>query len=88
MKKYSNRNTLRKFLTYAAICLFFAACLHIPTDHSFLSVNTRQCVGCGDCSNTCPTTAISVIEGTAFIDPSECIECGKCVEVCNWDAIY
>ncbi len=49
-------------------------------------VITSECVKCGLCIDTCPTSAI--IEGEdQYIITEACINCGKCEEVCPIDAI-
>jgi len=67
--------------------MFVISCLSGPNVAAFLSVNSNQCTGCGDCVSVCKTDAIRIINNKAVIDPSECVECGKCVERCPEDAI-
>ena len=43
---------------------------------------TFSCLGYGDCAAVCPQAAISVENGTAYIDPRKCIGCGICVREC------
>lgn len=45
-----------------------------------ITINQAKCIGCGDCADACPLTAI-------FIDPlrkkaTVCIHCGECVDWC------
>jgi len=49
-------------------------------------VDADQCVGCGLCTDVCPTDAISV-NGKAEIDHKKCTGCGACVDECSQDAI-
>ena len=49
-------------------------------------VNTRVCIACRGCAESCPVGAIR-IEGHAVIDRSRCIECFCCMEACPADAI-
>lgn len=67
--------------------LILAAC-SAPSVGAFLSVNAKQCIGCGECTDVCETKAIRMVNGKAVIDPASCVECGKCVVVCPKDAIY
>lgn len=46
-----------------------------------------DCVGCGDCVEVCPVSAIEVINGKAVIDNDKCINCSICVGTCTYDAI-
>ena len=50
------------------------------------AVETKKCVGCGNCLTICPVTAITfiVINGFQYpiINSDECINCGKCEKVC------
>ena len=41
-----------------------------------------SCLGCGDCAAVCPTGAICMESGIAYVDPEACIGCGKCVKTC------
>ena len=38
-----------------------------------------NCVGCGACTATCPTGALSIEDGTISVDESKCIHCGNCL---------
>ncbi len=50
------------------------------------SVETRKCVGCGNCLSACPVSAINFSHVNGFvypaIDQQKCIRCGKCDRVC------
>lgn len=50
-------------------------------------VDIEKCTACETCIDTCPTEAISMVDGHAFIDVDECIECGSCAEECPEEAI-
>jgi len=45
------------------------------------------CVGCGTCVETCPNSAMTVVDGIAVNDKSKCILCGYCAPVCPQFAI-
>ena len=48
------------------------------------------CVNCAQapCIEVCPTEAVSMVEGPAFIDEDACIECGSCEAECPYEAIF
>jgi len=52
-------------------------------------INKELCTGCETCLPYCSVEAISMDEGTAFIDPGRCTECYVCIrnEVCPCGAI-
>ncbi len=52
-------------------------------------VNRNLCAGedCTECVDVCPTDAISMVGGRAYIDPEECIECSACEAECPFEAI-
>ncbi|NLW07321.1 MAG: 4Fe-4S binding protein [Clostridia bacterium] len=41
-----------------------------------------RCKGCTNCIKRCPTEAIRVREGKAYIIQERCIDCGECIRVC------
>jgi len=49
-------------------------------------VNQDRCTGCGTCIDVCPSEAIIIREGKAFIG-MECMDCGACPRVCPEGAI-
>ncbi len=40
------------------------------------------CLGCGDCKNVCPESAIIVEGKLSKVDPDACISCGACISAC------
>lgn len=44
--------------------------------------NREKCKGCVHCLQCCPTQAIRVRDGRAFILEERCIDCGECFRVC------
>jgi len=41
-------------------------------------VDSKKCIGCQLCVNSCPVKAISMKSGKAVIDADKCINCGIC----------
>ncbi len=62
-------------------------------DPMIATVRAEACTWCGDCLQTCPYDAISLVppgadgRQVAGIDPTGCKGCGGCVPVCPEDAI-
>lgn len=45
-----------------------------------------KCKCCTNCIKRCPTQAIRLIEGKAFIHSDKCIHCGECIKICPYGA--
>ncbi len=45
------------------------------------------CTGCAKCEEICPAHAITVVDGTAVVDPGKCIRCYCCHELCEHGGI-
>ncbi|TDW25772.1 pyruvate formate lyase activating enzyme [Breznakia blatticola] len=41
------------------------------------------CVDCGECIPTCPTHALSKVNGKVVWDSSKCVDCDTCIKVCK-----
>ena len=50
-------------------------------------VTEKNCTGCVECENICPTGAIIVMNKKAVIKKEACIACMCCHEVCRFNAI-
>lgn len=53
-----------------------------------LRIDPDICVGCTHCVNKCPTGALRIRGGKAFLHPNWCVDCGECLKVCPAKAIY
>lgn len=53
------------------------------------SFGSELCRGCKKCAvaESCPTKAVSVVNGKAVIDTSKCTSCGVCVGKCPFGAV-
>ncbi len=47
-----------------------------------VTLDPDRCKGCTHCIKRCPTEAIRVRDGKAYIISDRCIDCGECVRVC------
>ncbi len=45
-----------------------------------------NCKGCTNCIKNCPTEAIRVRDGKAWINSQRCIDCGECIRKCPYFA--
>lgn len=52
-----------------------------------LKINETLCTGCGVCTRVCPSGAITLFLGKAFVEQSKCLGCERCIRVCPRGAI-
>ncbi|MBQ8868552.1 MAG: 4Fe-4S binding protein [Oscillospiraceae bacterium] len=50
-------------------------------EHS-VYLDVSKCNGCTTCLRRCPTEAIRIRDGHAYIIQDRCIDCGECIRVC------
>ncbi|NLW85175.1 MAG: 4Fe-4S binding protein [Phycisphaerae bacterium] len=50
-------------------------------------VEASTCTGCESCVDSCPSEAIEMKNGKAFVDAEKCVDCGVCVDECPVEAI-
>ncbi len=62
------------------------ACDSCPIDKFIVTDACRNCVA-HHCINSCPKSAIMVVQNRAYIDKSKCVECGMCKRSCQYGAI-
>lgn len=46
----------------------------------------NKCRCCTNCMRKCPTQAIRLVNGKAFINNAKCIHCGECIKTCPYGA--
>ncbi|HZJ56908.1 MAG TPA: [Fe-Fe] hydrogenase large subunit C-terminal domain-containing protein [Clostridia bacterium] len=51
-----------------------------------VTLDEDKCMGCTNCIKRCPTEAIRVRDGKAYIIAERCIDCGECIRVCPYHA--
>lgn len=59
----------------------------LSTYHS-VTLDVDKCKGCTNCIKGCPTEAIRVRNGRAYIIENKCIDCGECIRICPNSAKY
>ena len=52
-----------------------------------LVVESRLCVGCGQCVLVCELGALAAPRGETAVDDELCTRCGVCIEYCPVDAL-
>ncbi len=53
-----------------------------------VTLDVEKCKGCTNCIKGCPTEAIRVRNGKAYILDNKCIDCGECIRICPNNAKY
>lgn len=55
---------------------------HQAAQHDLPDHCSYGCAGFGDCAQACRFDAISIVDGTAKVDPDKCVGCQACVFTC------
>ena len=50
-------------------------------------VDKGTCTGCEACIDSCPSEAIEMKDGKAFVVADKCVDCGVCIDECPVEAI-
>ena len=50
-------------------------------------IEEEKCTGCESCVSECPSEAIKMVNGKAFVEADQCVDCGVCVDACPVEAI-
>lgn len=50
-------------------------------------INTKACIGCGQCVRHCANQGVNIIDKKAVIDEEKCLGCGYCIAYCPKNAI-
>lgn len=62
--------------------IFFQGCnIHCAYCHN--PETQKLCINCGECIKTCPSKALSMIDGKVFWDEEKCSNCDACINVCT-----
>ena len=56
--------------------------------HHALKISEKECTGCTHCVKVCPTEAIRLKAGKAYLYENRCVDCGECFRVCPVNAIF
>ncbi len=54
----------------------------MKVDHKEHNLCTSGCCGLGSCTRVCRFGAITLVNGTAYVDPEKCVGCRDCIREC------
>jgi ferredoxin len=78
---------MRVIAALVVLCLLLGSAFAVAKLMS-AEVDGDKCLGCEDCLERCPVSAIALNDqGTAVVDKEKCTGCKKCVDVCPNEAI-
>jgi len=60
----------------------FASCTAANLGFGGPSACNYACIGLGECAESCPFDAITMVDGFPKVDPDKCVACGTCVRAC------
>ncbi len=84
VKKFTLPSNIKTEMINSAIFKFV---LNPLIANSELYIETKKCMGCGLCIDSCPAEAITIQHNKASIDRHKCFKCYCCHEICSQHAI-
>ena len=60
----------------------FASCTAAGLAFGGPSACNYACIGLGECAESCPFDAITMVDSFPQVNPDKCVGCGTCVKVC------
>ena len=60
----------------------FASCTAANLGFGGPSSCNYSCIGLGECAESCPFDAITMVDGFPVVNPDKCVACGTCVRAC------
>jgi NAD-dependent dihydropyrimidine dehydrogenase PreA subunit len=52
-----------------------------------MQIIAEKCTGCGVCVETCPNSALQLVNGLAILEQAACTQCQACIDACPEGAI-
>jgi ferredoxin len=52
-----------------------------------VKIDKGKCTGCGTCVDTCPVSALEIVNDKVEVDADACVDCGACTGVCPVEAL-
>ena len=86
MKKIAPINKIIPFFFFYGpsnrMAIFFQGCqFNCRFCHNPETINL--CIHCGNCVNTCPTNALSLIKNKVIWNKDLCVNCDTCIKTCK-----
>ena len=60
----------------------FASCTAANLSFGGPSACNYSCIGLGECAESCPFDAITMVDSFPIVNPDKCVGCGTCVRAC------
>ncbi len=52
-----------------------------------VKIDESTCVGCAACIESCPVSALEMVDSKAKVNEDTCVDCGACISTCPVEAI-